>query len=126
MNSRKKGKAAELELAAFFRDHGFSEARRGVQYSGAGAADVVGLPGIHVECKRIEVVRLHDWLAQAAMDAPADTTPVVFHRRSRSPWYAILPAGAFLELLHLAEYGCAPGEIIATRTPLIAIAAEGA
>jgi Holliday junction resolvase len=118
--SRRKGKDAELELARVFREHGFADARRSVQYSGANSdCDVIGLPGIHVEVKRTETVRLHDWIAQAVMDAgKSGNTPVVFHRRSRSPWYAILPAGAFLELLHLAEYGHAPGEIIGTRTTL--------
>jgi hypothetical protein len=119
LNSRAKGKAAELEFASFCRDHGFDETRRGVQYCGRnGNADVVGLPGIWSEVKRSETLRLHDALAQAAADAKPGDTPVVFHRRSRGKWIAILPAGAFLELLHMAEFGHAPGEIIATRTPL--------
>lgn len=49
MNSREKGKRGELELAKLLRDCGF-DTRRGQQYSGAnGDADVVGLPGIHIE-----------------------------------------------------------------------------
>ena len=113
LNSKQKGKRAELEFAEFCRDHGFDEARRGVQYSGRnGNSDVIGLPGIWCEVKRTESVRLHDWLAQAAADAPAGTTPVVFHRRSRGPWYAIMPASDYLDLLHLAEYGHERGEIM--------------
>ena len=49
---REKGKAGERELAALFREYGFN-ARRTSQYCGqtGDASDVIGLPGIHVECK---------------------------------------------------------------------------
>ena len=54
MNSREKGKRGERELAGELRRHGY-DARRGQQYCGAnGDADVVGLPGLHIECKRVE------------------------------------------------------------------------
>ena len=54
MNSRAKGKAGELELSRLLRDYGY-DCRRGQQYSGAsGDADVIGLPGIHIEVKRVE------------------------------------------------------------------------
>ena len=54
MNSRRKGKEGELELAKKLREYGYG-CRRGQQYSGAnGDADVIGLPGIHIECKRVE------------------------------------------------------------------------
>ena len=50
-NSRAKGKAGERELAKKLREFGV-DARRGQQYSGAnGDADVVGLQGVHIECK---------------------------------------------------------------------------
>ena len=53
--SRNKGKVGERELAAALRAEGFESARRGQQYSGSEtSADVVGLPGIHIECKRVE------------------------------------------------------------------------
>ena len=58
MNSRNKGKIGELELAKLFRDHGF-KSRRGQQYCGtSGEADVTGLPGLHIECKRVERLNL--------------------------------------------------------------------
>ena len=64
MNSRQKGKKAELELSRKLREEGY-DCRRGVQYSGAnGDADVVGLPGIHIECKRVERLNLEDAMAQ--------------------------------------------------------------
>ena len=68
MNSRQKGSRGERELAKIFREHGY-EARRGQQYCGAsGDADVIGLPGIHVECKRVEKLNLLDAMEQAVRD----------------------------------------------------------
>ena len=53
-NSRRKGTAGEIELAKELRKYGF-DTRRGQQYCGAnGDADVVGIPGLHIECKRVE------------------------------------------------------------------------
>lgn len=58
--SRNKGKAGERELAKLLRSFGF-ETRRGQQYCGAnGDADVIGLPNIHIECKRNEGLRLYE------------------------------------------------------------------
>jgi len=56
MNSKRKGKRGELELAKKLKEYGFS-ARRGQQYSGIGGDDVVGLDGVHIECKRAERLR---------------------------------------------------------------------
>lgn len=54
--SRTKGANGEREWAAFCRDHGFKEARRGCQLyqRGSEIADVIGLPFIHQEIKRVE------------------------------------------------------------------------
>lgn len=49
-----KGKRGERELAAILKEYGYNEARRGQQYCGAdGSADVIGLPGIHIEAKQL-------------------------------------------------------------------------
>lgn len=86
MNSKRKGAAGERELAGKLRDYGFA-ARRGQQYCGAnGDADVIGLPGIHIECKRVERLNLYDAMAQAQKDALPGEIPAVFHRRDRCDW----------------------------------------
>lgn len=98
INSRQKGASGERELAAYLREHGY-EARRGVQYhGGSDSPDVVGLPGIHIECKRVERGQLYDWLDQAIADAGTDRVPVVFHRRNRREWVVILRADDFVAL----------------------------
>ena len=75
---REKGKAGERELAALFREYGFN-ARRTSQYCGqtGDASDVIGLPGIHVECKRCETTKIHEWMAQAKRDAKPELIPAV-------------------------------------------------
>lgn len=45
----------ERELANLLKDRYGYDCRRGQQFCGSnGDADVVGLPGIHIECKRVE------------------------------------------------------------------------
>ena len=96
MNSREKGKRGELELARVLRSLGY-DCRRGQQYSGAnGDADVVGLPGVHIECKRVERLNLYDAMAQAKHDAREGETPVVAHRKDRCKWLVTLELEDFI------------------------------
>lgn len=90
--SRDKGKAGERELANKLKELGFDGCRRGVQYCGAdGSADVVGLPGVHIECKRVEALNIHKAMAQAVSDAREGEAPAVFSRRSREGWLVTMP-----------------------------------
>lgn len=98
INGNKKGKVGERELAAFLRGYGY-EARRGQQFSGGGdSPDVVSdVPGLHLECKRVEAGNLYKWLEQAKRDAAGTgKTPVVFHRKNREDWVVVLDAHDFL------------------------------
>lgn len=98
MNSRQKGKRGELELSRFLRDRGY-DARRGVQYQGGtDSPDVVGLPGVHIECKRTERLELYDALDQSRRDAGDGEIPVVMHRRNNCDWVCILRLDDFLRL----------------------------
>ena len=86
MNSSEKGKQGERELAGKFRDYGY-DCRRGQQYCGInGDADVVGLPGIHVECKRVEKLNIDDAMKQSKRDSREGELPAVFHRRNGEEW----------------------------------------
>lgn len=96
--SRNKGKTGERELANILKEHGY-DARRGQQFCGAnGDADVVGLPGIHIEVKRTESLSLYPALEQAESDAREGEIPVVFHRRNHKRWVAIMELENFLNL----------------------------
>ena len=99
MNSRQKGKRGELELAKKLREAGYA-ARRGQQYSGTEtSADVLGLPGIHIECKRKESLQLYDALAQAKRDTgESGDLPAVFHRKNKEPWVVVMYMDDWLKL----------------------------
>jgi len=87
INSKEKGARFERLLANKFKEYGF-DSRRGQQYCGAnGDADVVGLPGIHIEAKAVEKMELYKWMAQAINDAEANGSgclPAVFHKKNRA------------------------------------------
>lgn len=98
MNSRQKGARGERELANLLKEYGY-ECRRGQQYSGSnGDADVVGLSGIHIECKRVEKLNIEKAMAQSSRDARDGEMPVVMHRKDRHPWLVTMAMGDFMEM----------------------------
>ena len=101
MNSRQKGARGERELAGILRqEYGF-DARRGQQYCGAnGDADVVGLPGVHIECKRVEHLNLYDAMAQAKHDKKEDELPAVFHRKNECKWLVTMELDDWMRIFN--------------------------
>lgn len=98
MNSKAKGKRGELELVKALSSYGYC-VRRSVQYSGAnGDADVVGLPGIHIECKRVERLNIQDAVDQAKRDKRDDEIPAVFHRKNNCEWLVTLTLDDFMKI----------------------------
>ena len=97
--SQRKGRGAELELARLLQEHGFS-VQPGAAVSYGATPDLVGLPGIHIECKRAEQLRVYDWIAQAERDAVrfGDGIPAVFFRRSRSQWLVVMTLEGWMGL----------------------------
>lgn len=99
LNSREKGKRGERELATYLREAGFENSRRGVQYSAAnGDPDVIGLSGVHIECKRVERLDLDAALDQSVRDARAGEVPVVIHRKNRQKWRVTMLLDDFLDM----------------------------
>lgn len=104
-NSRAKGARGERELAKKLREYGY-ESRRGQQYSGKnGDADVVGLPGIHIECKRVERLNLDMAMSQAIGDAKEGKLPAVFHRKNNEPWLVTMRFEDWIEIYREWEAG---------------------
>lgn len=98
VNSRRKGKDGELEVARILRDHGY-DSRRGVQYSGSpDSPDVTGLPGYHIEVKRTNRFNLYDAMAQSERDSGEDEIPIVIHRPDRKKWVVVMDLEDFLGL----------------------------
>lgn len=103
MNSKVKGNKGERELAAILREHGYST-RRGQQFCGAnGDADVEGLPGIHIEVKRVERLNIYEAMQQSIRDARSGEMPAVFHRRNRKGWLVTMPLEEWIELYSEAK-----------------------
>lgn len=98
INSREKGKAGERELASVLRAFGY-DARRGQQFSGAnGDADVIGLPKIHIECKRVERLNIQDAYDQSQHDARDGELPVVMHRKNNCSWLVTMSLADWIQM----------------------------
>lgn len=101
--SREKGKRGEREFAALCRQYGYSVSR-GQQFSGRGEDDVVGLPHIHVEVKRVERLDLHAAVEQSIRDAKGKI-PIVAHKRNRGEWLITMRADDWLPIYREYEAG---------------------
>lgn len=98
VNSRQKGAKFERTLASKLREYGY-DCRRGQQYCGAnGDADVIGLPGIHIEAKAVERLNLYDAMAQSKHDAKEGEIPVVIHKKNRCNILVTLELSDFMAI----------------------------
>lgn len=97
--SQRKGAEGERELAALLRDYGF-DTQRGGSLSFGKIPDLTGLPGVHIECKRVERLNVPEAMQQAIRDAERfqDGVPALFHRRNRQPWLVTLRLEDFMRL----------------------------
>lgn len=98
INSKAKGKVGELELSHKLQEYGFNT-RRSQQFAGMnGDADIVGLPAIHIECKRVEKLVIEKAMEQSRSDAKENEMPVVMHRKNRQPWLVTMDLDAWMQL----------------------------
>ena len=122
--SRRKGAAGELEAAAKLNEVLGTRFHRGRQYHGGPESpDLAGdLPGLHLEVKRVERVRLYEALGQARRDAAPDQVPVVMHRANNRPWVIVVDVADLIRLLDVID-GCRArlGEAV----PAVAAAGAG-
>lgn len=99
MNSNRKGKEGERELANLLKDRYGYDCRRGQKFCGSnGDADVVGLPGIHIECKRVEKLNIYEAVEQSINDAREGEMPTVMHRKNRKDWLVTMTMEDWMEL----------------------------
>lgn len=103
MNSRDKGARGERELANLLKTYGY-DTRRGQQFSGAnGDADVVGLPGVHLEIKRVEKLNIDNAMDQSIRDAREGEKPTVMHRKNNKKWLVTMPLIEWMDLYQAWE-----------------------
>ena len=99
INSKNKGKRFELTIVNLLKEHGFTESRRSVQYCGAnGDADVIGVPGVHIEAKAVEKLNIHEAMEQSIKDARDGEIPVVIHKKNRKPILVTMLFDDWIEL----------------------------
>lgn len=97
IDSRQKGKRGELEIVHKLSEYGY-DCRRGQQYCGSnGDADVVGVPGLHIEIKRVERLNVENALKQAESDCKAGI-PIVMHRANGEKWKVTIRLDQFMEV----------------------------
>ena len=96
--ARAKGANAERELATLIRDTWGYDVHRGKVFYHE--SDVVGLDGIHIECKRQERLNLQDAMEQAVSEAGKrqDGIPAVFHRKDRTGWLVTMRLEDWIDL----------------------------
>lgn len=96
--SRDKGARGERELAHILRDeYGYGVSRG---YVFLRESDMVGLPGIHPEVKRVERLNVSNAMKQAMEEAKKrqDGIPTVFHRKNREEWLVTMRLTDWIDL----------------------------
>lgn len=105
-SSQRKGRGGELELSRIFQEHGY-DVRPGQAVSFGTVPDLEGLPGVHIECKRVEHLNVPEAMEQSIRDSEKfkDGTPTLFHRRNRQPWLVTMRLEDWLSLYREANNG---------------------
>ena len=86
-HSQAKGANGERELASLLSDYGYN-VKRGGSLSYGTVPDLIGLPGIHIEVKRVERLNVSEAMKQSERDSLRfnDGVPALFHRKNRESW----------------------------------------
>lgn len=99
INSKNKGKAGELEVVKLFKSYGFKNAMRSQQYSGANHdADVIGVPELHIEVKRVERLNVDNAIEQCHRDKREEDLGVVVHRKNNKDWLVTMTFDEWIEI----------------------------
>ncbi len=94
-----KGRRGEMEICRILQANGI-DAQPGQAVSFGSTPDVLNIPGVHPEIKRVERLNVPEAMAQAVRDSEKfkDGAPTLFHRRNRSPWLVTMRLEDWLEM----------------------------
>lgn len=97
--SQRKGWGGELELCRLLQAQGIP-AEPGKSVSFGETPDVIGIPGVHAEVKRVERLNVPEAMNQAVRDSErfGDGYPTLFHRKNRCPWLVTMRMGDWLTI----------------------------
>jgi hypothetical protein len=90
--AKSKGANGERELAALLTSWAAEigvtlDLIRNLEQTRSGGHDLLGVPGLATECKRVEVLSVGSWWAQAdAQGVIAGLQPLLAYRQSRKKW----------------------------------------
>jgi hypothetical protein len=103
--SKRKGAAGEREAAEKLNEVLGTRFHRGRQYHGGPESpDLAGdLPGLHLEVKRCERLRLYEALTQARRDASVTQVPAVMHRANNRAWVVVVHVEDLIRLLDVVD-----------------------
>lgn len=107
VNSKRKGARGERYVVSKFKENGYTEVRRSVQYNGKaeeGQADIVGVPNIHVEVKFVERLNIYDAIDQAKRDCKKGEFPTVFHKKNNKELLVTMTFDDWIKLYSESEY----------------------
>lgn len=74
------------------------------------------LPGIHIECKRVERLDLYSAVEQSKRNSRGEELPAVMHRKNNSEWLVTMELDKWIELYKEWEAGDISGRIHKTTT----------
>ena len=104
-NSRQKGARFERTLAAELRGYGY-ERGRGQQCCGTnGDADLIGIPGIHIEAKHQERMSRYGGMEQAKREARQDELRAVWHKKNNAEILVSMELADWIKLYREWEAG---------------------
>ena len=103
LSQRRKGAAAERELCDLLSDELGFKVSRNLDQVRAGGADILCVPQFAIEIKRREALSRPAWWAQAVRQALREgVEPMVFYRRSREPWRALIQKQAGADPIYVS------------------------
>jgi Holliday junction resolvase len=99
-HSRRKGAAAEREVVALAKEHGFTSAVRSAPMQcghGDDFPDVANVGRLHVEVKRRGKGSMYALAVDACRERPG-FVPTLAYREDGGPWLAVVPLAELLKL----------------------------
>jgi hypothetical protein len=90
----------ERWVAAYLREHGYTDAKRGQQHKGgADSPDVTGLQGFHIEAKDTQKWSAYDFIEQSVRDAAEDEIPIVIAKKNYQKPLVIIRLDDFMKVV---------------------------
>jgi hypothetical protein len=108
--SKKRGTAWETQVAQYLQQSGWPHVERRALHGAQDKGDLLGLPGLVVECKSANRIQLAEWLkeAQAETANAGAELGVVWAKRSgkgsAADGYVIMDGATLVHLLKLAGW----------------------